>query len=66
MLISINYSVCLLPAGQCAAVAQKRGIKIAHEQPKEFTCPDDGTYPSPGECSGVYYLCSGGVAYTKV
>ncbi|EFX60359.1 hypothetical protein DAPPUDRAFT_343224, partial [Daphnia pulex] len=65
LLVALVLVVGLFQAGQCAAVAQERGIKIAHEQPKEFICTDDGTYPSPGECTDVYYLCSGGVAYPQ-
>nr|CAH0110260.1 unnamed protein product [Daphnia galeata] len=56
----------LFQASQCA-VAQERGRKIAHKQSKEFSCTgDDGSYPSPGECTDVYYVCSGGMASTQV
>jgi hypothetical protein len=62
-----HFPVCiLLLAGQCA-VAQERGREIGYQQPKEFTCTGvDGTYPSPGECTDIYYVCSGGIADAQV
>ena len=31
-----------------------------------FTCPSDGYFPVPGECSGNYYICTDGVAHPQV
>lgn len=30
--------------------------------PGGFVCPGDGFFPIPGQCSGTYYACFGGVA----